>query len=183
MAITKSSTPDVMAITKWSIPVEAISASLGMSQAFATSSPPPRSAEALLHPAEDIGSALKGGVNVCQRQLVNEVFGPLVTKFVRNFGREDATPYQRGSNGSLLGRIQAVKFIRHNTSCIFRAALPPSVARCTHQVQSFDLSQTFWFHGFIEQIFGADEQDLTTDAGYALGMFGWRRRRQETGAG
>jgi hypothetical protein len=82
-----------MAITKWSIPVEAISASLGMSQAFATSSPPSRSAGALLHPAEDIGSALKGGVNVCQRQLVNEVFGPLVTKFVRNFGREDATPF------------------------------------------------------------------------------------------
>jgi hypothetical protein len=128
MAITKWSTPDVMAITKWSIPVEAISASLGMSQAFATSSPPSRSAGALLHPAEDIGSALKGGVNVCQRQLVNEVFGPLVTKFVRNFGREDATPYQRGSNGSLLGRIQAVKFIRHNTSCIFRAA-PIAVGR------------------------------------------------------
>src|SRR5262249_49475291 len=51
-----------------------------------------------LHRAEDIGSALKGGVNVCQRQLVNEVLGPLVTQFVRNFGREHATPYQRGSN-------------------------------------------------------------------------------------
>jgi len=35
-----------------------------------------------LHRAEDIGSALKGGVNICQRQPVNEVFGPLVTKFV-----------------------------------------------------------------------------------------------------
>src|SRR5262249_55576351 len=103
-----------MAITKWSIPVEAISASLGMSQAFATSSPPSRSAGALLHPAEDIGSALKGGVNVCQRQPVNEVFGPLVTKFVSNFGREGATPIQRGSNASLLGRVQAVKLIRHN---------------------------------------------------------------------
>src|SRR5262249_28213526 len=75
-----------------------------------------------LHRAEDIGSALKRGVNVCQQQLVNELLGPLVTEFVRNFSREDATPYQRGSNGSLLGRIQAVKFIRHNTSCIFRAA-------------------------------------------------------------
>jgi hypothetical protein len=42
-----------------------------------------------LHRAEDIGSALKGGVNFCQRQLVNEVLGPLVTEFVRNFGRED----------------------------------------------------------------------------------------------
>jgi hypothetical protein len=103
-----------MAITKWPIPVEAISASLGMSQAFATSSPPSRSAGALLHPAEDIGSALKGGVNVCQRQPVNEVFGPLVTKFVRNFGREGATPIQRGSNASLLGRVQAVELIRHN---------------------------------------------------------------------
>jgi len=42
------------------------------------------------------GSHFKGGVNVCQRQLVNEVLGPLVTEFVPNFGREDTTPYQRG---------------------------------------------------------------------------------------
>jgi len=63
---------------------------------------------------EDIGNALKGGVNVCQRQLANEVLGPLVTEFVRNFGREDATPYQRGSNASLLGRVQTVKLIKHN---------------------------------------------------------------------
>src|SRR5262245_35634444 len=62
-----------------------------MSQAFAISSPPLRSARVLLHPAEDIGSALKGGVNVSQRQPINEVFRPLVTKFVRNFGREGAT--------------------------------------------------------------------------------------------
>jgi hypothetical protein len=41
-----------------------------------------------LHRAEHIGSTLKGGVNVCQRQLVKEVLGPLVTEFVRNFGRE-----------------------------------------------------------------------------------------------
>src|SRR6516165_7036581 len=85
----------------------------GMSQAFATSSPPLRSARAL-HRAEDIGSALKGGVNVCQRQLVKEVLGPLVTEFVCNFGREGATPIQRGCNASLLGRVQAVKLIRHN---------------------------------------------------------------------
>jgi hypothetical protein len=58
-----------------------------------------------LHRAEDISSALKGGVNACQRQLVNEVFGPLVTEFVRNFGREGATPIQRGSNASLLHRV------------------------------------------------------------------------------
>src|SRR6516164_3130372 len=66
-----------------------------------------------LHRAEDIGSALKGGVNVCQRQLVNEVLGPLVTEFVPNFGREGATPIQRGSNAGLLHRVQAIKLIRH----------------------------------------------------------------------
>src|SRR5262245_25200658 len=36
---------------------------------------------------------------------------------------------------------------------IFRAAPLPSVACCPHQVQSFDLSQTFWCVGFNEQIF------------------------------
>jgi hypothetical protein len=106
----------------------------GSGEEISRPEPPSRSAGALLHPAEDIGSALKGGVNVCQRQLVNEVFGPLVTKFVRNFGREGATPIQRGS--------QAIKFIRHNTSRIFRAAHIESwVAYCAHQVQSFDLDQ------------------------------------------
>ena len=54
---------------------------------------------------KDPGSVLKGGVKLRQRRLVNEVLGLLVTEFVRNFSREDATPYQRGSNGSLLGRI------------------------------------------------------------------------------
>src|SRR5262245_7994173 len=73
-----------------------------------------------LHRAEDIGSALKGGVNVCQRQLVNEVLGPLVTEFVRNFRREGATPIQRGSNASLPGRVLAVELIRHS-------ALKPSL--------------------------------------------------------
>jgi len=58
-----------------------------------------------LHRVEDIGSALKAGVDVCHRQLVNEVLGPLVTEFVRNFGREAATPIQGGSNASLLGRV------------------------------------------------------------------------------
>src|SRR5215813_9444216 len=67
-----------------------------------------------LHRAEDIGSALKRGVNVCQRQLVNEVLRPLVTEFVRNFSREGATPIQLGPNASLFGRIQVVKLIRHN---------------------------------------------------------------------
>jgi len=54
---------------------------------------------------EDIGSALKRGVNVCQRQLVDEVLGPLVTEFVPNFGREGATPIQRDSNVSRFGRV------------------------------------------------------------------------------
>jgi len=76
------------------------------------------------HRAEDIGSALKGGVNVCHRQRVNEVLGPLVTEFVCNFGREGATPIQRGCNTSLLGRAQAVK-LRHNALRHLRAA-PPS---------------------------------------------------------
>jgi hypothetical protein len=58
-----------------------------------------------LHRAEDIGSAFKRAVNVCQRQLVNEVLGPLVTEFVRNFGREGTTPIQRGPNASPFGRI------------------------------------------------------------------------------
>jgi hypothetical protein len=64
--------------------------------------------------AKDIGSALKGGVNVCQRQLVNEVLGRLGTEFIRDLGREGATPNQRGSNASLLRRVRAVELIRHN---------------------------------------------------------------------
>ena len=92
-----------------------------------------------LHRAEDIGSALKGSVNVCQRQLVNEVLRPLVSEFVRNFGRENATPSHRGSNVSLLGRVQAVELIRHNALQHLRAAptplggeLPPL---CPHDVR------------------------------------------------
>jgi len=50
--------------------------------------------------SEDIGSVLKGVVKVRQRQLVNEVLGPFVTEFVRNFGREGATPIQRAFNAS-----------------------------------------------------------------------------------
>ena len=45
---------------------------------------------------EDPGSVLKGGVKVFKRPLVNEVVGLLLTEFVRNFGREGATPIQRG---------------------------------------------------------------------------------------
>src|SRR5215813_7108043 len=50
----------------------------------------------------------------------------------------------------------------HQTYCLPTSSEPPpprSVACCGHQVQSFDLSQTFWCHGFDEQIFGADEQN------------------------
>jgi hypothetical protein len=42
--------------------------------------------------SEDIGSLLKRDAEVCQRQLVNEVLGPLVTEFARNLGREATTP-------------------------------------------------------------------------------------------
>src|SRR5215471_16860910 len=78
-----------------------------------------------LHRAEDIGSALQGGVNVCQRQLVNEVLGPLVTEFVRNLGREGATPIQHGPSASFFGRVQSVKLIRHNALRLLRAVPRP----------------------------------------------------------
>ena len=58
-----------------------------------------------LQRVEDIGSALEAGVDVCHRQLVNEVLGPLVTEFVRNFGRDGATSIQRRSKASPLGRV------------------------------------------------------------------------------
>jgi len=67
--------------------------------------------------SEDIGSVLKGVVKVRQRQLVNEVLGPFVTEFVRNFGREGATPIQRAFNASFLGRVQALKLIRLSAPC------------------------------------------------------------------
>jgi transposase InsO family protein len=104
-----------------------------------------------LHRAEDIGSVLKGGVNVCQRQLVNEVRRPLVTEFVRDFGREGATPIQRGSNAGLLGRVQAVKLIRHNALRLLRA-VPRPVGRllsapgskwCRHHVLPRDHLSSF----------------------------------------
>jgi len=58
-----------------------------------------------LHRAEDIGSALKGGVKVCQRQLVNEVFGLLVTECTLDSAYQGATPKQRALQGGLLGRV------------------------------------------------------------------------------
>ena len=47
------------------------------------------------------------------------------TEFVRNFSREGSTPIQRGSNASLLGRVQAVKLIRHNALRHLRAVPRP----------------------------------------------------------
>jgi hypothetical protein len=66
--------------------------------------------------SEDIGSALKGGVKVCQRQLVNEALVSLVTEYALNLGREAATPIQGAFNASFLGRVQALKLMRHNLS-------------------------------------------------------------------
>src|SRR5262245_36860041 len=68
--------------------------------------------------------------------------------------RYSARPPQRPSRSHLGYQI-------HQTYCLPTSSEPPpppSVACCAHQVQSFDLSQTFWCHGFNEQIFGADEQ-------------------------
>src|SRR5262249_4045921 len=68
-----------------------------------------------IHRAENIASALKRGVNVCQRQFVNEVLGPLVTKFIRNFGGEDATPIQHAfPTAAFLITSRLVKLVRHS---------------------------------------------------------------------
>jgi hypothetical protein len=55
--------------------------------------------------AENISSALKRRVNVCQEPPVSELLGSLVTEFVRDFGGEDATPIQLGSHRGLLDDI------------------------------------------------------------------------------
>jgi hypothetical protein len=66
-------------------------------------------------PAEDIGSVLKGSVNVCQRQPVNEVLGPLVTEFIRNFGGEDATPIQHAFPTAAFSITSGlIKLVIHN---------------------------------------------------------------------
>jgi hypothetical protein len=59
---------------------------------------------------------LKGGVKVCQRQLINEALVSLVAEFAFNLGREAATPIQGAFNASFLGRVQALKLMRHNPS-------------------------------------------------------------------
>jgi hypothetical protein len=77
---------------------------------------------------EDPGSVLKGGVKVCKRPLVNEVRAT-VTEFVPNFGREGATPIQRGFNAGLLGRVQAIKLIRHIMRAPTSRGTPQPVGR------------------------------------------------------
>ena len=62
-----------------------------------------------LYRTENISSALKRRMNVCQEPSVNEVLGSLVTEFVRDFGRENATPIQLGSNASRRSRVKAIK--------------------------------------------------------------------------
>ena len=67
-----------------------------------------------IYRAENIGNVLKRVVNVCQREFVNEVIGPLVTEFVCNFGREDARPSQHAFYGDLLDPMWAVNLVRHS---------------------------------------------------------------------
>src|SRR6266516_1600564 len=55
--------------------------------------------------SEDLGCTLKGGVKVCQRQLVKEMFGLLVTECTLDSAYQGATPNQRALQGGLLVRI------------------------------------------------------------------------------
>jgi hypothetical protein len=55
--------------------------------------------------SEVIGSALKGGVKVCQRQLVKEMIGLLVTECALDSAHQGATPNQRALQGGFLVRI------------------------------------------------------------------------------
>jgi hypothetical protein len=52
-------------------------------------------------------------------------YSGLVTEFVRNFGREDATSYQRGYNVSPLGRVEADERMKHSALRHLRAAPNP----------------------------------------------------------
>jgi hypothetical protein len=62
---------------------------------------------------KDLGSVLKQ--QLCQQQLVDEL-GSLVAKFALNLSGKGATPIQRGFRSRLLGRIWAVKLVRHTAS-------------------------------------------------------------------
>ena len=116
---------------------------------------------------------LKGGVKLRQRRLVNEVLGLLVTEFVRNFSREDATPYQRGSNSGLLSRIQAVKFVRHNTWRIFQS---PHIGRASPVARTRSkVDQKFWCPGSTSKFL--DEQNPKRGQS-DQGMFGPKSSQQ-----
>jgi hypothetical protein len=100
--------------------------------------------------SEDIGSALKGGVKVCQRSLINEAPLP-VTEYPLNLVREDATPLQCGFQSSPLSLFQAAKLIRHGTPPDNRGA-PPTFGWSPVQRTGFKLmpasmvsiSGSFW---------------------------------------
>jgi len=64
---------------------------------------------------EDPGSALKGGVKVCKRPLVNEVLGLLLTEFFPDPTRKGATPIQTYTAWTLKqpSRLH-VRLIRHS---------------------------------------------------------------------
>jgi hypothetical protein len=80
-----------------------------------------------IHRAEDIGSALKRGVNVCQQQFVNEVLGPFVTELIRNFGGEDATPIQHAfPTAAFWITSRLIKLVRHIAPQGFWGCLPQS---------------------------------------------------------
>jgi hypothetical protein len=85
--------------------------------------------------SEDIGSVLKGGVKVCQRQLVNEVLVSLVAEFALNLGREAATPIQGALNASFLGCVQAFKLMRHNPGVVTGLRHPPARFSGSHSTK------------------------------------------------
>jgi hypothetical protein len=72
-----------------------------------------------IYRAENIGNVLKRVVNVCQRQRVNEVLGPLVTEFICNFGRKNVRSIQHVFHGGLLDPMSAAKIVRHSPPKLF----------------------------------------------------------------
>jgi hypothetical protein len=84
-----------------------------------------------IYRAENIGNVLKRVVNVCQRQRVNEVLGPLVTEFICNVGRENVRPIQHVFHGGLLDPMSAINLVRHSE--------PPKLFE-TPYTHTFDLT-------------------------------------------